>query len=129
MMTPSPCTILIIDDDEAVCKALKSLFSVKGYACETFNDPHAFLNYYSTSTSSAGKGCLVIDIWMPTLNGLELQAALKARHHPWPIIFISGHADKALILQAKQAGAFDVIMKPFDNRHLIERIQAAVAQP
>ncbi len=125
-MTKNIFTIFIIDDDEAVCKALKSLFSVKGYACETFNNPKEFLNQYPTY--SAGKGCLLIDIFMPIMNGLELQAELKARHNLLPIIFISGHADKELVLQAKQAGAFDVIMKPFDNNHLIERIQAAIAQ-
>jgi FixJ family two-component response regulator len=126
MMTQNISTIFVIDDDEAVCKALKSLFSVKGYDCEIFTNPQEFLNQYPPYSS--GKGCLLIDIFMPTMNGLELQAELKDRHNLLPIIFISGHADKELVLQAKQAGAFDVIMKPFDNNHLIERIQAAIAQ-
>jgi len=116
-------TIYIIDDDKAVRDALALLFETEGMAVETYASAEAFLDTYNPERP----GCLLLDILMPGMNGLELQKTLIARQLRIPIIFITGHGDIAMSVQAIKAGALDFIEKPFSNEQLLTRVQGAIA--
>ena len=116
-------TIFAIDDDLAVRDALTLLFETEEMAVETYASAEAFLDAYKVNRP----GCLLLDIRMPGMSGLELQTALAARQLRIPIIFITGHGDIAMSVQAIKAGALDFIEKPFDDELLVNRVQAAIA--
>src|SRR5690606_7050922 len=118
---PRP-TIFIVDDDAAVRDALKLLLRSVGQAVETFGSAQEFLDAYSEDRP----GCLVLDIRMPGMSGLELQQKLNERHSILPIIFITGHGDVPMAVEAMQAGAVDFIQKPFRDQDLIDRINQAL---
>lgn len=115
-------TIFIVDDDAAVRDALKLLLRSVGQAVETFGSAQEFLDAYSEDRP----GCLVLDIRMPGMSGLELQQKLNERHSILPIIFITGHGDVPMAVEAMQAGAVDFIQKPFRDQDLIDRINQAL---
>ena len=115
-------TIFIVDDDAAVRDALKLLLRSVGQAVETFGSGQEFLDAYSEDRA----GCLVLDIRMPGMSGLELQQKLNERHSILPIIFITGHGDVQMAVEAMQAGAVDFIQKPFRDQDLIDRINQAL---
>ena len=115
-------TILIVDDDAAVRDALKLLLRSVGQAVETFGSAQEFLDAYAEDRP----GCLVLDIRMPGMSGLELQQKLNERHSIIPIIFITGHGDVPMAVEAMQAGAVDFIQKPFRDQDLIDRINQAL---
>ena len=115
-------TIFIIDDDAAVRDALKLLLRSVGQAVETFGSAPEFLDAYSEDRP----GCLVLDIRMPGMSGLELQQKLNEKHSILPIIFITGHGDVPMAVEAMQAGAVDFIQKPFRDQDLIDRINQAL---
>jgi FixJ family two-component response regulator len=115
-------TIFIVDDDAAVRDALKLLLRSVGQAVETFGSAQEFLDAYSEDRP----GCLVLDIRMPGMSGLELQQKLNEKHSILPIIFISGHGDVPMAVEAMQAGAVDFIQKPFRDQDLIDRINQAL---
>jgi two-component system response regulator FixJ len=115
-------TIFIVDDDAAVRDALKLLLRSVGQAVETYASAQEFLDAYSEDRP----GCLVLDIRMPGMSGLELQQKLNEKHSILPIIFITGHGDVPMAVEAMQAGAVDFIQKPFRDQDLIDRINQAL---
>ena len=120
--TNARATIFIVDDDMAVRDALKLLLRSVGQAVETFGSAQEFLDAYSEDRP----GCLVLDIRMPGMSGLELQQKLNEKHSILPIIFITGHGDVPMAVEAMQAGAVDFIQKPFRDQDLIDRINQAL---
>jgi two-component system, LuxR family, response regulator FixJ len=121
-LTNARATIFVVDDDLAVRDALKLLLRSVGQAVETYGSAQEFLDAYSEDRP----GCLVLDIRMPGMSGLELQQKLNEKHSILPIIFITGHGDVPMAVEAMQAGAVDFIQKPFRDQDLIDRINQAL---
>jgi two-component system response regulator FixJ len=115
-------SIFVVDDDSAVRDSLKLLLRSVGQAVETYGSGQEFLDGYNDDRA----GCLVLDIRMPGMSGLELQQKLNERHSILPIIFITGHGDVPMAVEAMQAGAVDFIQKPFRDQDLIDRINQAL---
>lgn len=118
----SPETVFIIDDDDAVRDALGMLISSAGLHAEQYGSASRFLEEYDPNRP----GCLLLDIRMPGMSGLELQQHLKERGTEPPIIFITGHGDIPMAVQATKRGAFDFVQKPVDDDELLERIHEAL---
>ena len=114
--------VYVVDDDQAVRDSLKLLLRSVGLDCQTFESAGAFLASYRDGRIS----CLVADIRMPGMNGLELQRELKQRGIDIPTIFITGHGDVQMAVTAMKAGALDFLTKPFRDRELLDRIEAAL---
>jgi FixJ family two-component response regulator len=115
-------TVFVVDDDAAVRDSLRMLLRSVGLPCETFESGHAFLD----GDPDDRPGCLVLDIRMPGMSGLELQTRLNERNSILPIIFITGHGDVPMAVEAMQAGAVDFIQKPFRDQDLLDRINQAL---
>jgi len=125
---PGEHCIYVVDDDAAVRDSLALLLETKGYAVRTFESASAFLGAAATLRA----GCIVADIRMPGMDGLELQEKLIERALPFPLIVITGHGDVPLAVRAMKAGAVDFIQKPFSAETILmsaatalERITAA----
>jgi len=116
-------TVFIVDDDQAVRDSLRLLMNSADLAAETFPDAREFL----ATVSVDRPGCLVLDVRMPEIDGLELQRQLAARGSRLPIIILTGHGDVPMAVQALRAGALDFIQKPFESRVLLQRIEEAIA--
>jgi FixJ family two-component response regulator len=114
--------IAIVDDDESVRGALQGLMKAVGLPAQTFASAEEFLQ----SGQHRETGCLIADIRMPGMSGLELQAALNANGCRIPIIFITAHGDEKMRMQALRAGAVEFIAKPFDDEALVESVRAAL---
>ncbi len=121
MSTEQP-TVFIVDDDEAVRDSLSWLMSSVGLAAESFSSAQGFLDEYVPSRP----GCLVLDIRMPGISGLDLQEQLPSYKIELPLIFISGHGDVPMAVRALKSGAFDFIEKPFNDQVLLECVQRAI---
>lgn len=121
-MTVSDAKVFVVDDDEAIRDALKLLLGSVGMAAEVFSSPQAFLDNYTDDMA----GCLVLDIRMPGMSGLELQQRLNEQHSILPIIFITGHGDVPMAVEAMQLGAVDFVQKPFRDQELLDRINSAL---
>jgi FixJ family two-component response regulator len=117
-----PATVFVVDDDPAVLKSLSRLLRSAGLAVATFSSPRDFLDRHDPNTS----GCLVLDMAMPGLNGLELQQALMARGHELAIIFLTGHGDIPMSVKAMKQGAVDFLTKPVDDDDLLKAIRVAI---
>ncbi len=115
-------TVFIVDDDAAVRSSLRLLLKSLGYATETFDSAPAFLSTYREERP----GCLLLDVRMPGLSGPELQRQLNLRGAILPVIFISGHADIPMAVEAMRCGAFDFLQKPFRDQELLDRVQRAL---
>ena len=115
--------IAVVDDDESVQNALQDLLEAVGLPTRSFGSAEEFLK----SGPPRNTKCLVTDIRMPGMSGLELQAKLNAEQLSIPIIFITAHGDEKMRLQAMRAGAVDFLTKPFDEQVLLDAIQAALA--
>jgi FixJ family two-component response regulator len=115
-------TVYVIDDDEAVRDALGMLIRSIGLEVVTYASAIAFLEDYDENNL----GCLVLDIRMPLMSGLELQDELISRHSTLPIIFISGHGDIPMAVKAVKKGAMDFVSKPFHDQDLLDGIQRAL---
>ncbi len=115
-------TVFIVDDDEAVRGGLEMLVKSVGLSVKTFEHGQAFLDQYEP----ADTGCLVLDIRMPIMGGLELQQELRNRNSSLPIIFITGHGDIPMAVKAVIEGAVDFISKPFRDQELLDCIQRAI---
>jgi FixJ family two-component response regulator len=115
--------VYIVDDDIDLCKALKWLLESNDLHVEFFHSAIDFLKSYQTSWT----GCLLIDVRMPEMNGLQLVENLKNLGNQIPIIMISGHADIAMAVSAIKSGAIDFIAKPFNDQHLLQHIQSALS--
>lgn len=124
MMASNDPTVFIVDDDEAVCQALSWLLKSTNMHAEIFSNAQDFLSSYTSNR----KGCLLIDVRMPGMNGLELQEKLNALHNMLPVIILTGHGDIPMAVRAMRAGAFDFITKPFNNQVLLEQVQRAIMQ-
>ncbi|MCX7165913.1 MAG: response regulator transcription factor [Rhodocyclales bacterium] len=116
-------TVFIVDDDQAVARSLRWLIESVQLKVETFASAQAFLDGYA----AAKPGCLVLDVRMPGMSGIELQERLTVQRISVPIIFITGHGDVQMAVRAVQAGAFDFIEKPFNDQDLLDRIQRAIS--
>ena len=112
----------IVDDDRSVQNALKDLMESAGLSARSFASAEEFLE----SDQRNQTACLVADIRMPRMSGLELQAKLKAEGSRIPIIFITAHGDAKMKMQAMKAGAVDFLSKPFDDEVLLEEVRAAL---
>ena len=123
MTAPAP-VVFVVDDDPSVRKSLTRLIASAGYAVETFASARDFM----TRAPAPGPCCLVLDVRMPGLTGLDLQDALGGEGHRVPIVFITGHGDVSMSVQAMKAGAVDFLTKPFDLARLLDAIQRAVAR-
>ena len=116
--------VYIVDDDEAVRDSLSALLESKGYAVASFGSAPEFLR----AAPSLPVGCLITDIRMPEMDGLELRQHLIDRSLQFPLIVITGHGDVPLAVRAMKAGAVDFIEKPFDDEVLLRAIKAALAK-
>lgn len=121
MRKPLEPAIFVVDDDEAVRQALNALLSVEGYRVRTFDSAEAFLAQLDPDTA----GCLLLDVRMPGIDGLELQRQLKRRGIGLSIIIITGHGDVPMAVAALKAGAVDFIEKPFDKDEILAAIESA----
>lgn len=122
-MPADPC-VYIVDDDEAVRDSLSILLESKGYRVRSFGSAPEFL----ASAPSLPIGCLIVDIRMPEMDGLELQERLTARSLDFPLIVITGHADVPLAVRAMKAGAVDFIEKPFASETLLDSLDGALSR-
>ena len=114
--------IAIVDDDESVRNAVQGLMKVAGLPAQAFASAEEFLR----SGQQHDAGCLIADIRMPGMSGLELQARLNAERCRMPIIFITAHGDAKMRMQALRAGAVEFLAKPFDDEALLESVRAAL---
>jgi FixJ family two-component response regulator len=114
--------IVIIDDDEAMQDSLRDLLEAAGLAARCFGSAEDFLK----SNLHDEAACLIVDIRMPKMSGLELQAKLKEEECNVPIIFITAHGDARMRIQAMRRGAVEFLAKPFDHQLLLKRVRSAV---
>jgi FixJ family two-component response regulator len=120
--TQSPRLIAIVDDDKSVQTALQDLVESVGLSTVCFGSAEEFLN----SGAQDEAGCLIADIRMPGMSGIELQAKLKSDRCRIPIIFITAHGDARMRIQAMRDGAVEFLTKPFDDTVLLETVYAAI---
>jgi FixJ family two-component response regulator len=114
--------VYVIDDDPSVARALERLFRVARFRLASFATARAFLDQQSLESPS----CLVLDVQLPDLNGLDLQRDLKDRGWTLPIVFITGHGNVPMAVQALRAGAVHFLPKPFDNQELLAAVRQAL---
>ncbi len=116
-------TAFVVDDDEAVRSSLRLLLKSLGIPAVTHGSATEFLAQYDPEQP----GCIILDVRMPGMNGLELQDELNRRGAIIPVIFITGHGDVPMAVEAMQHGAADFLQKPFSDKELTERIHRALA--
>ena len=114
--------VAVIDDDESYRTAIQRLLQSAGISAQLFGSAEVFLN----SGLQYDIGCLIADIRMPGMSGLELQAKLNSDHCAIPTIFITAHGDERMRLQAMRGGAVKFLMKPFDGETLLDAVQLAL---
>lgn len=115
-------TVYVVDDDDAVRSSLRLLLKSVGLPTVT----HASAQEFLATWDGEQPGCLVLDVRMPGMSGIELQTELNQRGAIIPVIFISGHGDIPMAVEAIQHGAFDFLQKPFRDQELIDRVQRAL---
>jgi two-component system, LuxR family, response regulator FixJ len=115
-------TVFVVDDDSAVRSSLRLLLKSVGLPVVAFDSAQAFLDTYSDQSV----GCVLLDVRMPGMSGPVLQQQLTARGSVLPVIFITGHGDVSMAVEAMKLGAFDFIEKPFHDQELLERVQRAL---
>jgi len=120
MLAAEPC-VSVVDDDELVLKSLERLLRSGGYAVRTFPSSHDYL-----AQRPAGPGCVVLDMSMPGLSGLELQKRLADSGDPCPVVFLSGRADIPATVEAMKAGAVDFLTKPIERDKLLRSVRTAL---
>jgi two-component system response regulator FixJ len=121
-MREAAATIYIVDDDEGVRNSLRFLLKSVGHVCQTLASANEFLETYQPQQP----GCLILDVRMPGMSGLELQQQLNLRGAIIPVIFITGHGDVPMAVEAMQHGASDFLQKPFRDQDLLDRILRAL---
>jgi two-component system, LuxR family, response regulator FixJ len=117
-------SIMVVDDDSGVRNAMRILLKSVGLESVLYSSAQEFLAAYQPSQP----GCLLLDIRMPGMSGLELQQQLNLRGAVLPVIFMTGHGDVPMAVEAMQHGAFDFLQKPFRDQDLLDRIQKAIAK-
>jgi len=121
-MKDRPALVFIVDDDDAVRNSIRLLMKSLGLATRPLSTAQELLSTYDPQQP----GCLILDVRMPGMSGLELQQQLNMRGAIIPVIFITGHGDVPMAVEAMQQGAFDFLQKPFRDQDLIERVQRAL---
>lgn len=116
-------TIFIVDDDEAVRESLQALLESAGYATETYASGIEFLE----TLDGSSKGCVLLDGWMPAMNGAEVQERLIANGSKLPVIVITGSGDMAMAVRAMTSGAIDFLEKPFEEEQLFGSVKNALS--
>ena len=116
-------TVYIIDDDRIARESLSWLIESARLQVKVFACGLAFLDQYTPGAP----GCVLLDVRMPDINGMELHARLKERNATIPVIIVTGHADVAMAVRAMKAGAYDFIEKPYNDALMLERVQSAIA--
>jgi FixJ family two-component response regulator len=122
----SPGTVFVVDDDPGVRKALTRLVKSAGYTVQAFASARDFLNYWRVAEEHPA--CLVLDVRMPDLTGLDLQRELQAARMLLPIIFITGHGDIPMSVKAMKEGAVDFLPKPIRDKELLPAIEQALTR-
>jgi FixJ family two-component response regulator len=123
MMT-STAMVFVIDDDASMRKSLERLLDAAHYKTELFKSASEFL----TRSVHPGPSCVIVDVRMPGLNGMDLQTALIERGREEQLVFITGHGDVPMCAQAMKAGAIDFLTKPFKPRELLESVERALTR-
>jgi FixJ family two-component response regulator len=123
-MTDTQQTVYVVEDDEAVRDSLELLLKSDGKPVSTYDNANAFLKDYSEKMA----GCIVLDIRMPGMDGMELQKKLNEKHSILPIIFVTGHGAVPMAVDAMKEGAVDFIQKPYREEALLQKIEAALEQ-
>ena len=123
-MKDMPQTVFVVDDDDAVRNSLRMLLKSAGVHAEASASAQEFLSTYEVTQP----GCLVLDVRMPGMSGLEMQHELNLRGATIPVIFITGHGDIPMAVEAMQHGAFDFLQKPFRDQELLDRVQRALVR-
>lgn len=118
-LLPKKGTVYVVDDDEAVRDSLQWLLEGEGYRVRCFESAEAFLSRYDAREVA----CLIVDIRMAGMNGLELQNRLIETQSPLPIVFITGHGDVPMAVDTMKKGAMDFIQKPFKEDHLVGLVE------
>lgn len=121
-MVPADSLVFLVDDDPSVRRGLNRLLLSRGHSVEVFSSAAEFL----AREPHTGPSCLILDIRMPGLTGLDLQEALSRQLRDEQIVFITGHADVPKSVQAMKAGAVDFLPKPFDNHELLQAVASAL---
>jgi len=121
-MQGEPC-VSVVDDDDLVRRSLERLLKSGGFAVRTFHSPFEYL-----AQRPSGPGCLIVDMSMPGLSGLELQKRLSSSADPCPVVFLSGRSDVPSSVEAMKAGAVDFLTKPVVREKLLESVRAALAK-
>lgn len=124
-MHASPATVFLVDDDASVRRALARLIKSAGHDVQTFASAREFLG---TKIGSEEAGCLVLDVRMPGLTGIDLQRELETMHRNLPIVFITGHGDIPMSVKAMRAGAVDFLTKPVKDKALLGAVELALAR-
>jgi FixJ family two-component response regulator len=114
--------VVVVDDDDSIRSAVQDLLDAVGFQARGFESAEEFLK----SGKQQETACLIADIRMPGMSGLELQAQLNAERCRIPIIFITAHGDEKMRMQALRAGAVEFMAKPFDDEALLENVRAAL---
>jgi len=115
-------TVFAIDDDASVRKSLSRLLRSAGYTSEAFSSAEEFLRREHFD----GVGCILLDVRMPGLSGMDLQEELNKADYHMPIVFITGHGDIPMTVEAMKKGAVDFLTKPFDDKELLHAVRAAI---
>ena len=121
-MTEPSATVYVVDDEPDMLKALERLLGAAGFSVDTFRSPEQFLAQHDDTAP----GCIVLDLALPGLNGLELQQALQAQGSALPIVFLTGRGDIAASVRAMKLGAADFLTKPVEADELIAAVDAAL---
>jgi FixJ family two-component response regulator len=123
-MTAFKPTVFVIDDDASIRKSLSRLLRSADYTVETFPSAEEFLRREHFD----GVGCILLDVKMPGLSGIDLQEELSKADYHMPIIFITGHGNIPMSVQAMKKGAVDFLTKPFDSKELLQTIENAIGK-
>ncbi len=116
--------VYVVDDDESVRRGLARLLGVSGYGCEVFASA---AEYLAAPVAAGAVGCLILDIRMPEMTGVELQRRVSGLAHDLPIIFLTGHADIPTCVETLKAGAVSFLTKPFEPGELMAAVEEAFA--
>jgi FixJ family two-component response regulator len=121
-MTEANPVVFVVDDDPSITRSISRLFKVEGLRIESFASGHEFLSHSRPDVP----GCLVLDVLMPGLSGLDLQKELVAANINIPIVFITGHGNIPMTVRAMKDGAVDFLPKPFNDRELLVAVRQAI---
>ena len=124
MVMAEAAVVFVVDDDASVRKSLTRLISEAGYTVQSFASAREFL----ARTPSAGPSCVVLDVRMPGVSGLDLQQTLASAAHDIPIIFVTGHGDIPMSVQAMKRGAIEFLTKPFRDQDLLDAVELGLAR-